>query len=203
MNRQNNALIAERLRFLWSRDNIQGPADAAREYGIGFESIKKIGAAERGMTVANAERIAAHHKASPGWLMFGEGSPDGKMTVPLIGSVAAGQQLVFYEDSEKGIQVDAYFGAVNTVAFEVVGDSMFPLARAGDYVYFLKPTRDVERLVGREAFVQIEDGNNLFKILQRGSRAGRYDLISYNAEPIRDRAVHAAGRFLGVRRVGR
>lgn len=205
MSRQNNDAIAERLKFLWSRDGIAGAAEARRAYGFApahYESVKKWPTGEKGMTAADAVRVARHHHVSAGWLFFGEGSPDESSTVPLSGFVGAGQEITIFNEHAARERIDAAFTGLDVEALEVRGDSMYPVARAGDYVFFSRPMREFSKLLGQDAYVRLEDGRSLFKILHRGSKSGLFDLLSYNAEPMRDQIVHSAGALLGIKRRG-
>lgn len=189
----------ERLIWLRQRAGLANKAEAARAYGIHYEIYKKLEAGDRQLTPEQAETIARHHRVSPGWLMFGEGTAEGEMQIEVTGFIGAGGQVVLFEDHGSG-KVDALIAGADAVALEVRGDSMFPLAYDKDIIFVGRPRRDVTRLIGREAAVNLQDGRRFFKILERGSKPGLYDLRSYNAEPIRDVEVHSAGAFFGVRR---
>jgi phage repressor protein C with HTH and peptisase S24 domain len=147
-----------------------------------------------------AEFYARKLHVSVDWLLFGRGGPDGTFSVPLEGMIQSGQDITLFEDSESGQVTEASFPVEDTFACENWGESMYPLARKGDILFFARPHKDLNRLLDREVFVQLEDGKRMFKILRRGSRHGLYDLASHNADPIRDQQVHSAGLFLGVRR---
>lgn len=191
----------ERLQWLRARYDMGTKADAARAYGIPYEVYKKLEEGSRSLTKGHAERIAEHHRVSRGWLMFGEGSPTGDMSVPLAGFIGAGHEVVLFDDiGEAQGTVEAAIGGPDTVALEVRGDSMFPLARNGDKIFVGPPRRDLSKLIGQECAVQLDDGRRFFKILERGSKAGLYDLRSHNAAPMYDQHVHKAGTFLGLQR---
>lgn len=192
----------ERLMWLRKRAEIATKADAARAYGIPYEIYKKLEDGSRSLTKEHADTIARHHHVSRGWLMFGEGTPNGEFDIPLVGLIAGGQEIVLFDDVEKKATVDALLAGPDAVALEVRGDSMFPLAHNRDIIFVGPPRRDVARLVGYECAVQLDDGRRMFKVIERGSRPNLYDLRSYNAEPLRDVAIHSAGPFIGVRRRG-
>lgn len=191
----------ERLLWLRKRAEIGTKAEAARAYGIPYEIYKKLEDGTRALTKEHAETIATHHHISRGWLMFGEGVPQGELTIPLVGFIAAGQEISLFDDiGERAGTVDALIAGPETVALEVRGDSMFPLAKNRDIIFVGPPRRDLTRLVGYECALQLEDGRRLFKVLERGSKANLFDLRSYNADSIRDVSIHSAGAFIGVRR---
>lgn len=194
----------ERLRWLRERGGLADLKKAAAAYHIGYETVKKISSASgaRKLTVEHAKTIAAFHHVSPGWLMFGEGTPEGRLRIPLGGFVVGGQAIELIESGHPtGETVDAVLAGPAAIAFEIRSDSMSPLAREGDIAFFGPPIRgsDIRRLVGQDCAVQLEDGRHLFKILERGD-GDLYNLHSYNASVIRKEAVHEARKLLAVRR---
>ncbi len=196
--------VVDRLALLRKRGKLRSKAAAAKAYGIGYEVYKKIEAHNasdpRNLTPDQARDIAAFHGVKPGWLMFGDGSPDGSNQVPLQGKIGAGQELMLYENVDDGETVSTEIAEVDAAAFEVEGDSMIPLARNKDIVFVGPARRDIGALIGKECAVLLEDGRRFLKVIERGSKKGLYDLVSYNAETIRDVSVHSAGPLLGVRR---
>jgi hypothetical protein len=63
---------------------------------------------------------------------------------------------------------------------------MRPLAHHRDIVFVGPSRKDIEALLGLECAIVLEDGRRFFKVIENGSKKGFYDLLSYNAEPIRD-----------------
>lgn len=189
----------DRLLLLQKQGKFASKSAAAKAYGIPYESYKKLVSGERGLTRELCEQIADYFGISRGWLMFGDGTPDGEGSIEVSGFIAAGQQITLFEDGGHS-RISAFVAAGGTAAFEVRGDSMFPVARERDIVIFGPERRDVTRYIGTECAVVLEDGRRFFKVLERGSRPGRYDLHSYNAEPMRDVEVHSAGPFLALKR---
>ncbi|KGT75830.1 hypothetical protein MA20_32090 [Bradyrhizobium japonicum] len=194
-------------RLVWLRglreDLKKSKKAAADAYGIGYEVYKKIETRgnDRGLTSEHALSIARFHRVSPGWVMFGEGRPQGLDTIKLIGEIGAGQEIRPFQDGGDDYErVSADIGDPNAVAFQVKGDSMLPLARNLDIIFVGPERRDIVSLIGRECAVVLDDGRRFFKVIEHGSKKGRQDLISYNAEPIRDVAIHSVGLFLGVKR---
>ncbi|UEM09043.1 S24 family peptidase [Bradyrhizobium barranii subsp. barranii] len=198
--------VYDRLVWLRSRhDRLKkSKRVAADAYGIGYEVYKKIETREnaRNLTSDQTLTIARFHKVSPGWLMFGEGKPAGLSGVRLIGEIGAGQEIHPFADDGAYEPVAADIGNPDAVAFQVKGDSMLPLARNNDLIFVGPEQKDITQLIGRECAVMLEDGRRFFKVIENGSKRGRHDLISYNAEPIRDVTIHSAGLFLGLKRNG-
>ncbi len=193
----------ERLQWLRKKGNLPSKRAAARAYDVPYELYKKIEAGERALTREHAETIALWHGISRGWLMFGEGTPEGEVTVPLIGEIGGGQEVSLFPGGEESYEAtSALIAGHDAVAFRVRGDSMMPLAHDGDVIFVGPPRRgrDLSRLIGKECAVLLEDGRRFFKVLERGARDGVYDLHSYNAEPLRGVAVHSAGAFQGLKR---
>jgi phage repressor protein C with HTH and peptisase S24 domain len=196
--------VTDRLVSLRKAKKLKSKAAAAKAYGIGYEVYKKIesyrASDPRNLTAEHALSIAKFHKVSPGWLMFGEGSPGHMGGVRILGTIGAGQEINVFDDNESFETVSSDIAMPDARAFEVKGDSMLPLARDGDTIFVGPERRDVTTLIGSECAVALEDGRRFFKVIENGSRKGLFDLVSYNAETIRDVAVHSAGLFLAVRR---
>lgn len=192
------ASLIDRLNELRTTANIPSYAEAARLYGIGYETYKAIVSGKRNLTVTNARKIARYHRVAVGWLLTGEGSPKSALMIPLQGRIGAGQEMMLFDDNIDS--VEGFFDSDTTTAFEVQGESMLPVAKSGDVVFFGLARRDVRPLLHQECAVILEDGRRFFKILQNGSRPGTYSLASYNGATIPDVEVHSAGPFLGVMR---
>ncbi len=196
----------ERLAYLERLGKFRSRVAAAAAYGIPYETYKKIASPRasdaRTLTPEHATAISNYHGTSPAWLLFGIGTPDGNSSVPLEGRIRGGGEMIVYETPEHE-RISTDLAVADARAFEVEGDSMMPLARDGDYAFFGPSTRDIQNLIGLECAVLLQDGRRLFKVIENGSERGRHDLISYNAETIRNVAVHSAGPFLGLRRASR
>lgn len=174
------------------------PIDAVRAHGFVSATYNQHENGTRDLPRWAAETYARAYRVSAGWLLYGDGNPKGKM--PIIrfgGTIGAGQMVLPTSDIDA--MIEGTIGQDEGEAFEILGDSMIPVARPGDIVFF-GPPRPPKMLIGRESIVELVDGTRLFKMIERGSRPGLYDLMSYNATPIRDVEILRAGPFLGVRR---
>jgi len=194
----------DRLAYLRKLGGFQSKKAAADSYGVDYETYKKIAneADPRGLpTHEDAQKIAKWHGVTAGWISYGEGTPKGLDQVRLQGEIGAGQEMIEFMD-DRNETVSTVLAAPSSVAFEISGDSMLPLACRGDLVFFGPPSKglDLRQLIGRECAVRLADGRRFFKVLERGDRNDRYDLRSYNAERIRDVEVFEAGPFLALRR---
>lgn len=109
--------------------------------------------------------------------------------IPLSGYVGAGATVIRLKHDTsteviERIEVPAAFGDVE--AYKVRGDSMYPAYRDGD-ILCVEPYDDSpDQLIGKECLVITTKDEWLIKQLERGTRPGRYHLISHNAEPKRD-----------------
>jgi phage repressor protein C with HTH and peptisase S24 domain len=167
---------------------------------LSTRSISKLlDAADRRVTELSADRIKA--KALAGrWARINQ-TYQGALpqppktagsTVPLVGYVGAGAAIHPFDDHEKGSGLDdvdappGHNGAM--VAVQVRGDSMYPAYHEGDLIFYARTTTGVipELCVGHECVVEVENGPTLVKQVERGSRAGRFTLVSYNAAPMVD-----------------
>lgn len=133
--------------------------------------------------------------------------------VKIVGKVAAGQRIFPLDVSHKvaGIgQVERPPGvSSDIVVADVEGDSMLPVYRDGDIIFYhghgLGAWTDH---MGEECVTALRDGPVLVKIVARGSQPGLATLTSYNASPIVDvlvawvspiRWIKRASRFTGER----
>jgi hypothetical protein len=178
-------------------------AAAAEAYGIGYETFKKIASKNaeqtRGLSLANAKKIARFHRIPTAWVLTGEGK-SGLSGIRMIGKIGAGQEMMEYNDPGNEEPIDPEIAGPDALALFVDGDSMRPLARDGDLIFVGPAQRDITTLIGEECAVFLEDGRRFFKIIEHGSQQGRFDLISHNAAPIRNVEIHSAGRFLALKR---
>jgi repressor LexA len=110
-------------------------------------------------------------------------------SVPIMGRVGAGAVIEpDYEqvppdglgDIELPFPIDE-----ETVAFEVVGDSMLPKYESGDIIVVFQDQRHpVSSFYGEEAVVRLKSGERYLKTIERGKSASLVNLTSFNAKPI-------------------
>jgi hypothetical protein len=99
----------------------------------------------------------------------------------LIGYIGAGDKVYHFGLGETRLAVPAPPGIDRGVAAEVRGDSMIPVYRDRDLVFAGEHLGQADELIGRDCFVQVQNGPLYLKILRKGSK-GRYSLESYNSE---------------------
>lgn len=114
------------------------------------------------------------------------------VSVPLVGYVGAGCEVLAIDDHAKGEGfelIPAPPGMLNGIALIVRGDSMSPKYENGEVLFIEKTVFSIESLIGENCYIQLSDGRAYVKKLQYGSKPGLYTLISYNAAPIVDVTV--------------
>lgn len=114
-----------------------------------------------------------------------------RQLVPVMGYAGAGARIFPFEDGPLD-EVDPPPGApMGTEAVIVRGDSMYPLYRDGDILFFIPTDQAPNDLIGKECLVTLATGEMMVKVLRRGSSIGLWTLESYNAPPIEDVALTA------------
>lgn len=166
--------------------------------GLGPGAVHDV--LKRGMTpsVENFIAIAEAAGVEPGWLLRGDDRF--AIQIPLVGRVTG----------ETWEETEAKLGAVpfdleepGAIGFEVQDGSMAPVYRPGDLlVCHRKAGKYVENLIGTDCVVRTVNGDGYVKILQRGSRIGRYNLRSYNPlfKDIEDVVIEWAAPIAWIKR---
>lgn len=112
-------------------------------------------------------------------------------TVPLVGYVGAGAEIIPVDDHEKGasleeIEAPQGLNLYGYVAVRVRGDSMYPRYFEGEVIAFKRNTDWSPDCLNKECVVKLKDGRCFVKIVRAGSKDGLFTLESFNAPPIRD-----------------
>jgi len=109
--------------------------------------------------------------------------------VPIMGRVGAGASITPEHEQmpPEGLgEVELPFPiAEETVAFEVVGDSMLPKYENGDIIVVYRDQRHpLSSFYGEEAAVRLKSGERYLKTIERGKTSHVVNLTSFNAKPI-------------------
>lgn len=154
-------------------------ADLAKRAGTSQQNVDRI---ERSEVV--------HSRALPAIMaalgMTEVGANRGK-TVPLLGFVGAGAELITFDvhaGDEQLEEVERPNGSTDTtVAVQVRGDSMKPAYKDGDILYYdTQENGRLEHLIGHDCIVRLADGRTYVKELRLTN--GQVWLHSHNAEPM-------------------
>lgn len=161
----------------------------------------------RGVTTETLSALAPVLRTTAAWLIGGDGeaAPAGAR-VRVVGKIGAGAEILpeFEQIPPEGLyEIEAPFPIpAEAVAFLIEGDSMWPRYDAGDVVICRREAADADEVVGFEAAVRTADGRRYLKRVQRGAKAGAFDLESHNAAPIRGVRLDWAAPIQGVVRAG-
>ena len=160
------------------------------EYGL-----KKTGKSKGGLAIAMGVRPGAVSEILSGIRLVKASEIEPIVTylelnrVPIMGRVGAG--AVIEPDLEQippeGLgDIELPFPlAGETIAFEVVGDSMLPKYENGDVIVVYKDQRHpVSTFYGEEAAVRLKTGERYLKTIERGKTASQVNLTSFNSKPI-------------------
>ncbi len=109
--------------------------------------------------------------------------------VPIMGRVGAGASIgpELEQMPPEGLgEVELPFPiSEETIAFEVVGDSMLPKYENGDVIVVYRDQRHpLSSFYGEEAAVRLKSGERYLKTIERGKTAQLVNLTSFNAKPI-------------------
>jgi len=202
----------ERLQIARQRAGFESATEAARAFGWNENTYRSHENGERGLRLTVAERYAKAFDISAAWLLTGENDEEGqkpdeppKYTVRLVGRIGAGAVIdsEFEQEPPEGfdeIEIP-YPVPAGAVAFEIVGDSMWPRYDPGDIVICWKVAQTRTEADGWEAAVRLTDGRRYLKTIRRVSK-DRFDLISHNASPIRNVQIEWACKVFGNIRAG-
>lgn len=175
----------------WSQQDL---ADATGTTG---QQIGRLEAGKRKLTVDWMIRLAAALQVNMADLF----AWDAGESVPLVGYVGAGAEILAIDDHAKGgglEEVERPHGAGrSTVAVRVRGDSMRPAYKDGDLLYYdTQANGDLDHLIGNDCVVKLSDGRVFVKEIRKNS--GGYWLHSYNADPMMDVSIEWAAKIRWV-----
>jgi len=172
--------------------------EVADKLGTTHTTVSRLEGGKRGLDGEWIEKFAALYQVTQGEIL------EPARTVPIVGYVGAGSEVHLFEGDASTELIDEAEAppdaTEHTVAVIVAGDSMEPVFRDRDLIYYETQPGDPGDLIGRECVVRLADGRTFVKILMRGSEPGLFNLFSYNAPLISDVAVQWAVRVAWVKR---
>lgn len=122
------------------------------------------------------------------------GSESGE-AVNIIGYVGAGAAVYPIDDHAQGGGFDVVYvpgGTGPAIGLIVRGDSQYPKYEDGDILIFEDRDVDPLSLIGKDCYVQLEDGRAMVKRLHAGTKPGLFRLRSHNAPDIEDVRIERA-----------
>ncbi len=120
--------------------------------------------------------------------------------VPLVGHVGAGEKIFNYDDGDLE-SLEPPPGVLNAVAVKVRGESMWPVYREGDYLFYVPTDNfDSQKCLYRDCVVQVLDGPTYIKRIIPGPGQDLYTLVSYRASEIVGVKIRWAAPVLWIRR---
>lgn len=196
----------ERLQRARANAGYQTPSDAARAFGWNEITYRAHENGGRGLKKDVAERYAKAFRISPAWLLTGEGKMERGNVVAVRGRIGAGAEISPEDEQvppEGLYEIEAPFPVPDdAIAFEVVGDSMWPRYDPGDVIVCWKPGISPLEVLGWEAAVKTADGKRFLKRVLRGAEKNTFDLESYNTPPIRGVHIEWCASIQSVIRSG-
>lgn len=179
----------------------------AEELGVTQPTVSRW---ERGIDEPediHIDRMASLAGISPAQFRYGTDTVNGQLTVPVVGYVGAGEEILPVDDHEMGgglehVELPPELQDEGLCAVIIRGNSMRPL-RDRWRVYYRRDQDGVPPdCIGELCVVKLLDGRLFLKELRRGSEPGTYTLNSWNAsvDPIENQRVEWAALVEAVKR---
>lgn len=156
----------------------------------------------------NLTKIADMLGVSTQWLLTGKSDPTGdpvtKPMIPVVGYVGAGAEVFCIDDHAKGAGLDEVEVPIDgmsrsTVAVRVRGESMLPVYRPGDLIFYDRNDNgDLLHLIGKDCVVRLTDGRTFLKELHHTN--GEFWLHSYNSTPMMKVEIEWAAKVAVIKR---
>lgn len=178
--------------------------ELAEQVGLSTSYVQRLENGDRNLAVKHFEAFAKALGVHARDLVPGD--DHAATVVRVVGRVGAGAEIS--PDAEQippeGLfEIEIPFPVPeNTLAFEVVGDSMWPRYDSGDVVLCWREGTNGPDIIGWEAAVRTADGKRYLKRILQGSRAKHFDLESFNAPAIRNVKIEWVSKVHLVVRAG-
>ena len=187
--------------------------EVADHFDISREAVSQWESDDTKPRSAKLSELMRYLGVHPAWLLDGSGPMSGNAslslasleTVPVVGQIGAGAELFLYDDHPQGQGLEEALAPLsvegdNFVAVRIKGDSMRPL-KDGWLMFFRRDQRGVSAECRNQlCIVKIaDDGPMMVKELRWTKMPGRYNLLSWNADPIEDVALDWAAKVMDIR----
>ena len=176
----------------------------AERVDLSTSYVQRLENGERNLATKHLDNFANALGVTPRDLI--EKADSETSIVRVMGRIGAGAEILPEAEQlppEGLFEIEVPFPVPeHTVAFEVMGDSMWPRYDAGDVILCWRQGTNAHEIVGWEAAVQTHEGKRYLKRIVLGSRVRHYDLESYNAPAIRNVKLDWVSKVQFVVRAG-
>lgn len=175
-------------RIRYFRDQLDMTIEELAELaGLSVSYAWRLENGERNLSVKNLNLFANALGVNPRDLLL---EKERKANiVPVMGRIGAGAEILPEDEQippEGLFEIETPFPIPDdAIAFEVIGESMWPRYDPGDIVICWRQGVNVDEVLGWEAAVKTNTGKRYLKRVLKGAEAGTFDLESHNASPIR------------------
>jgi phage repressor protein C with HTH and peptisase S24 domain len=181
-----NTQAAKRLREVRKKAGHKSASAFAAAHGLLESGYRHKENGTRQITVEDAKQFAHLLSLDLGqdisWqYLLDENAAVGGSAAQLRGYVGAGEAVHPFTHEDPGAlePLPAPPGMETASAYKVRGESMNPVYREGDILFFAGAAEPPNQLLGKDCMVQVTDGARLIKNLRKGSKRGHYRLYSY------------------------
>ena len=187
--------------------------EVADHFAISREAVSQWESDDTRPRSAKLSELTRFLGVHPAWLLDGSGpmsgnaslAPASLATVPVVGQIGEGAVIFPHDDHSLGQGVDEVPAHMRVegddfVAVRIKGDSMLPM-KEGWLLFFRKSHSGVPAEC-RDQLCVIKianDGPMMVKELRWTKTPGRYNLLSWKADPIEDVALDWAAKVVDIR----
>jgi DNA-binding Xre family transcriptional regulator len=156
----------------------------AESAGMSVSAVHRLETGETELRPSKLGRLTEALQADPTEILPGR-------VVHVVGYIGAGAEIYPFDDHAPGdglreAHCPAGMDPRRTVAVEIRGDSMAPIADGWLAFYTRDPDYGPSDFLGHLCVVKLTDGRMLLKSVRRGYAPGRFNLLSTNAAMIED-----------------